>query len=344
MGKNKVSERFKKAVGLALVIASAFVYNSCGFWEDDRIQSDAEYYTGEELEEEFYNNEALFTEVAEIVLGSGEVTGLMMNSDRCRARITYNAQSKYFTEDEWSKITTFFEVVKPAEIERYGSQNYGFPVIEILFPQHLEPGQCFGQRTALYYIPSENDISISENIIYLYDTFKKIGGHWWMGEELDCDPCSTFKIDHSYYENGAWHNMYYYSEEQLTDIFLKNKDQFNHIAQMMLDNDIYFYQSDRDHNGTSFLTMYSNLDLFTDDEKEKIKQFFNDFKCCDVVRYKNVAIGFYFPMNAEGCTTALYYLAEKKEINLQASNHEQWKRIENGWWIVEDDLHDSMQD
>ena len=127
MRKNKVSERFQKAVGLVLIIASVFVYNSCGFWKADLIQSGAEYYTGEELEKAFYNNEALFNEVAGIVLDSDEVTQLMMNSDRRRARITYNTPNKYFTEDEWSKITTFFEVVKPFEIERYGSQNYGFP-------------------------------------------------------------------------------------------------------------------------------------------------------------------------------------------------------------------------
>lgn len=204
MDKVKASGRFKKAALLALIAIIAFACLRCGFRWNDSI-SDAQFYTSEELEEAFHRNEAQFTEVAKIVLESEGFAEKVEYGNEARARVMFKTDSQYFTEEEWQKITDFFQEIKPLDIGRYEAVKFGYTKgIAIHFPQNKE-----GKSVSLYYIDLRNlddEIATARYQIGSYDVFKRIGEHWWLGAILDDNYLNGLNYSYSYYENGEFHN------------------------------------------------------------------------------------------------------------------------------------------
>ena len=204
MDKNKLPGRLKAAAVLLLIAAAAIGCLGCNAWDDGRI-SVGQYYTGEQIEEVFSSNEERFTEIAKIVQDCEAFNDRMKEEGDGDARLISKTDSQYFTEEQWRKITDFFQEIKPVDITKYNAVMYGDTrgesyVIGFHFAQNRKE-----QDVALYYIDLPDEIGDAGYRARVYDTFKKIGEHWWLGEELDGIPLNCFTAD-SYYENGAFHN------------------------------------------------------------------------------------------------------------------------------------------
>lgn len=206
MRKNCLFVYFKRIPVVILTGVIAIACMSCSLLEwEYRSISDSQYYTGEQIEEIFYANEEEFDEVAKIVQENDAVQKSIDESDVSYARIMSNGDEKYFTDEEWSKILAFFENVKPMEIDKYDTEKRGYgqegdSIIAIYFPKNNK-----GKSVALYYINMPDEIEVSMFRAQNYDAFKRIGEHWWLGEELDGNPLNDISSAYSYYEDGEWH-------------------------------------------------------------------------------------------------------------------------------------------
>lgn len=119
----------------------------------------------------------LFTEDAKIVLNCGEFYKKIKEEGDRDARVISKSDRQYFTEEEWDKIITFFQKIKPLDIMKY--QNVSTNGIRIDFPMNDEE-----KHVDLYYIDLsdlDDEIEDARSQLSGYDAFRRIGEHWWLG-------------------------------------------------------------------------------------------------------------------------------------------------------------------
>ena len=148
-----------------------------------------------------------------------------------------------------------------------------------------------------------------------------------------CISCGT-KEEHFINEN-----IKYYSAEELEDVFLSNEEQFSEMAKIMLDNDDFYMEKEaRDGDGDARVIANQDKQYFSEEEWEKIEEFFKNIAPLDVTRYQGFIIGFHFPMNDEGYTSTLYYFSHGTymlEFDYHESHADSFKEIKEKWWIGE---------
>ncbi len=203
MDKKNLFSNLNRIILLCFIVIICFAVMSCSSFRNDWIIEDPKYYTGEQIEEVFHSNEAMFTEVAKIVRERNAFVERIREEGDGDARVMWKTDSQYFNEEQWQKITDFFQEIKPLDIMRYQAVSFGYTEgIEINFPQNNE-----GKSVSLYYIDLrnlDNEIATARLQLGFYDVFKRIGEHWWLGARLDDDYSNDLNMDNSHYEDGEW--------------------------------------------------------------------------------------------------------------------------------------------
>ena len=149
-----------------------------------RIDWDSNSYTRDELETIYNENKEAFRAVAEIVKENEAFREKINEVGDVEGPICYPHQSKYFTEQEWSEITSLYTKVKPYMIMRSFSGN--FNVVYFNFAPRKEDGKKISN--SLYYLPSEAELAHCRTDRQSYGgTLYPIDDGWYICEQIQDD-------------------------------------------------------------------------------------------------------------------------------------------------------------
>jgi len=146
-----------------------------------RINWEFNSYTRDELETIYNENKEAFQAVAEIVKENEGFRNQIDEWMEVEGELRYPYQSKFFTEQEWSEITSLYTKVKPYMIMRSFAGN--FNVVYFDFISRKEGDK--ETSNSLYYLPSEAELAYYRTNKWIYcGTLYPIGDGWYVSEYI----------------------------------------------------------------------------------------------------------------------------------------------------------------
>ena len=260
-------------------------------------------YKVDDLKSLFQENRDDFQEIAQIFLDNDEFweKGKIDRHSVC-VNCYDESPKQYFSSENWEKVSQFFKNTKPTGITRY---QYDI----ICFDYNDE--NLTGRRLSFYYCIDPKNVDLSYHA-GKYEEFTKMGDGWYFGDDTE------------------------HVVDDLKRLFKENRDDFQEIAQIFLDNE--FWEERQIDQYSVYRSCYDKTSkhYFSSEDWEKVSRFFKNTKSTIITRYQYDIICFNF--NDEyfaGNRFSFYYCLDPKNVGLSshAEKYVEFTNMGDGWYF-----------
>ncbi len=366
MKKNKISFNKILLVVVAILLSVAMlsgcsivpiVMGSLAISDaNDSSDEERKNYTKDSLEKYFYDNQEDFVEVVKILSENEAVAAFIEQREYDKYLLMHSgldSKKEYFTEEEWGKLTAFFEKSGFGSLTYYQSGLTKFNTYLGNIGDYDNFEVC--------YIPDsfgEGKRSVTSRLGY-NDTYELLTEDWWLGA-ADNNYSNDIKIGYgAYYQNGEWlmppvYTYKEYTKEELIQTLKDNIDDFAEGSGIVSSNQTFFEEKNWGEV-IKAATVVAPQDYrhFTGDEVYVLETLQKDIGYAVITKYVEEEIGmecvrfdFYSDVEEDGSEKedALigYSLVnvisgEEEEAVRRATfaGEENIEKITDNWWVAE---------